>query len=121
MAFSKRNSRAITVDQVRFRYCVSLGADDSDQNFPLNITVQAADGNGAKLRVIGLSTRDVWLDLPSEFPIPSSENWSEVYKVVRPVHVSKYITEAIQSGWRPSDSGPPFELRTSGSLPSDSN
>ena len=114
MAFSKRNSRPITIDGNRYRYCVSLGPQDGDHNFTLNITVQADSGEGSKLRVVGLETREFWVDFPD---VVSDEQWADAYKIVKPRHISVFVKSAITNGWHPNVVGPPFELKSNGILP----
>lgn len=114
MAFSKRNSRPITVDGVGFRYCVSFGPQVCKHVFVLNVTVQHISGDGSKLRVTGLQTRDFWLDFPDVGP---HDQWVDAYKVVLPSHVSVFVKTAMLNGWTPNIAGPPFELKTDGTLP----
>ena len=114
MALSKRNSRPIVVDGQHFRYCVSLGPSDSSSNFPLNVTVQSENGVGAKLCIMGLNTRDFWVDMPNVAP---EEYWKTAYKTVLPKHVALWIIKAIAEGWIPTTTGPPFLIQTEGVLP----
>ena len=118
MALGKRNSRPITVDGESYRYCVSIGASDPAGNFPLNITVQSVNGVGAKLCVLGMTTRDFWLDMPN---VLAEESGQSAYKTVLPRHVSSWIQKAILDGWNPTIGGAPFLLTTDGDVSTTEN
>lgn len=101
MTLPRKNSRAILVDAVRFRYIVSKSDACGEGLFSLNLTVQIASGRGSILKAHGILTRDCWLDFPE---IESSEK----YVIVKPGHVAAVIRRARTSGWDPVEVGTPF-------------
>ncbi len=103
MTLPKKNSRAIVVDAVHFRYIVSRSGTCDEGLFSLNLTVQIASGRGCMLKAHGILTRDSWLDFPE---IESSDK----YVVVKPGHVAAVIRLARTSGWDPGEVGMPFLL-----------
>ncbi len=103
MALPSKKSRPISVNDIAFRYIISLGKN-TPTKFKLNVTIQEATGVGKILKIQGLVTRDFWLDFPYE--IKSSEN----YPKLTPKHISVFIQQAFKQGWEPSQKGPPFIL-----------
>ena len=109
MALPKKKSRPITVGSNKYRYIVSTSRIDNDSNFKLNLTVQIAEGEGAILKVIGLLTRDFWLD----FSDKNDTNDKKDYPVILPNHIAKMINKATKNGWLPLEKGTPFILNLS--------
>ncbi|MDT0559555.1 hypothetical protein RM697_12900 [Ichthyenterobacterium sp. W332] len=102
MALPKKKSRLITVNNEKYRYVISAGKYNENWEFDLNITVQLATGEGCKLKVKGLITRDYWLDFPND--ITSKED----YPVLTPLEISIIITCSLKSGWNPELKGKPY-------------
>ena len=101
---SKKNSRNIVVNSIKFRYAVSNSEIDGDaEHFRMNIIIQS-ESNGRKLIVNGITTRDIWLDF-SEYPKDHS-----LYSLVTPKHIDQFIKLAIEKGWSHSESGKNFHL-----------
>jgi hypothetical protein len=107
MAMSKKKSRAITVNEIPYRYSVqhSLTLRNEDGSLNLNIVVQHESGDGCYLKVIGVYTRDFWLDI-SDHKHESSE-----YLKVTPKHIAKIIEMALEEGWQPTVKAPPFNFK----------
>mgnify|MGYP001804267267 CR=1 FL=1 len=63
MALPKKKSRPITVDERSFRYSISTSSIENESLFRLHLTIQLASEEGRLLKVVGLVTRDAWLDL----------------------------------------------------------
>jgi len=102
MALPKKKSRLINVNNEKYRYVISTGKYNENWEFDLNIIVQLATGEGCKLKVNGLITRDYWLDFPNE--ITSKKD----YPVLTPKNISKIITNSLKSGWNPESKGKPY-------------
>jgi hypothetical protein len=101
-------SNRLTVDKQRYRYIVAESAAVTDNTVPLTITIQNQN-NGARLRVIGLTT----------FRVPKEQSkWYEGRTVGQPVvpqHVAELIRIAISRGWVPALPGPTFVLQIANS------
>ncbi len=106
MALIKKKSRGITVNQNRYRYQISSTKIDHAGNYSLNLTVQVDDGFGSVLKVLGLLTRDYWLDF-SEFGVRLNKDH---YPIITPKYVANVIKLALSQGWKPNNSGSSFEL-----------
>lgn len=104
MAFLNKKSRPINVENEDFRYVLSTGKPDEEWNFNLNLTVQDASGQGQVLKVVGLVTRDFWLD----FPYVKDK---EAYPVLTRKHIAQIIKTGIKTGWIPKERGRPFVLK----------
>lgn len=104
MALSKKNSRQIVVDGDTFRYKVSATSPDEDRSFRLNVTLQREAG-GSRLEVLGLVTRDFWLDISKP-----GVKVSKKYPTITPRHIRTIIGRAINAGWQPQTTGPAFVL-----------
>ena len=102
MALPKKKSRLIDVNNEKYRYVISTGKYNENWEFDLNITVQLATGEGSKLKVKGLVTRDYWLDFPND--VTSKED----YPVLTPKSISKLITNGLTLGWNPELNGRPY-------------
>ena len=102
MALPKKKSRLISANNENYRYIISTGKYNEDWEFDLNITIQHVTGEGCKLKVKGLITRDYWLDFPND--ITSKKD----YPVVTPKHISSIITHSLNSGWNPKQKGKPY-------------
>ncbi|MFK7765661.1 MAG: hypothetical protein AB8B55_00360 [Mariniblastus sp.] len=107
MALSKKKSRPITVDELGYRFQVSISKIDNDNNYQLNITAESDKGDGSVLVANGLLTRDFWADAPN---LPPVESWNSTYPTVTPKHIANLIKKALESGWRADTPGPPFEF-----------
>ncbi len=110
MALPKKKSRLLTVNNDEFRYVISTGKYNENWEFNLNITVQLATGEGAKLKVEGLVTRDFWLDFPND--VTSKED----YPVLTPKDISIIIKNGLKQGWKPSEKGASFIIRLDNSF-----
>ena len=92
----KRKSKTISVDSGTYRYVVSESQSDNT-SVALAVTIQN-EGNGAILRVTGLTT----------FRLPVME--SRLYRgrtladPILPRHVKFLIARGIDNGWRPNES-----------------
>jgi len=107
LALPKNKSRKIVVDDINYRYAVSVKWKiDCNYDYDLNITVQS-ESNCAKLIINGMATRDFWLDVSS-----APDDFS-FYKVVTPKHVERFIKIGLGKGWQPSVKGKPFYLKAS--------
>ena len=94
MALSKKKSRPITVDGEAYRYQISTSKRDTEKVWELNITIEKSGCNKGFLTIKGLWTRDWWLDFSDK---PS---WNEnEYPVIKPKHISWFISEAKNLGW----------------------
>ena len=107
MTLSKKKSRSIEVDDIRFRYAISKSPGVPEGEFLLNLTVQIENGTGCILKVDHIPTRDVWLD----FPVIES---AEKYLVLTPGKVAAFIRRARANGWNPQQGGRAFYLLTAG-------
>ncbi len=96
-------SNRITVDDERYQYVVTESGAADDGIVPLAITVQHHQ-NGARLRVIGLTTRRVPED-ESKFYMGRT-----VEPNVEPCQVALLIRLAMSRGWAPTSPGPLFAL-----------
>ena len=103
MSFPRKKSRAIEVDEVRYRYIISKSGAGNDGHFTLNLTIQIESGDASILKVEGLRSRDYWLDFPH---IESADN----YVSMKPGQVAAIIRCALAQGWCPQKSGAPFSL-----------
>ena len=106
MTLAKKKSRAIEVNGVSYRYQVSTTRMDGNGNFSLNVTVQLEQGVRQVLKVVGLITRNDWLDGPMVAVDADRRN----YPVLMPKHIAKLIKLALSEGWNPELSGPPHDL-----------
>ncbi len=100
----RNNSKRICVDSIDYRYVVS-DSNAADGTVSLTVNVQSEDGNGAVLRVIGLTTSRVPED-ESKFYMGRT-----VSKSILPRHVAKLIALATASGWNPQQAGAPVVLQ----------
>lgn len=92
MAIPQKHSRKITVAGHVYRWC--LGKQDrmtSGLGMGDRIVVEAADCHGSRLVV---HLHPFWCDESS----------------LTPKHVADFIQDAIDSGWRPLEPGPQFEI-----------
>jgi hypothetical protein len=87
----KKGTRQIVVGGVRYRWRISkrvflvgLGMGD-------RVIVEHVDANGAPLIA----------NLPYDFCDEPA---------LTPKHVARWIEEALEEGWKPTESGPPFQL-----------
>ena len=88
MSLAAKGSRPITVDGTAYRWAVS---PDSGYNA---IVVQAANGNGAKLRVYVSYTNIRYASANADGQL-----------AVTPALVTSIIRQARQSGWQPDENG----------------
>lgn len=86
VAIARRGSKRITVADVEYRWAVS-----EDSGYKV-IVVQHASGSGQRL----------------EARTSVSVDYRQI--AVRPGAVAKLIEAAIDEGWEPESSGPPFRL-----------
>lgn len=103
MTLPRRDSRRIEVEQVRYRYAISTSAVGRDGDFALNLTIQVESGDGCILKIMGLSTRDPWLDFPKLEP-------ADNYQKLGPRHVAALIRHALAKGWNAQQAGASFHL-----------
>ena len=96
MALAKNKSRNITVDQIHYRYTVSITWKENGV-FQFNITVQSTQGNGSKLLLKGLVTRDFWLDFSDV--VHHEKLYPSSYPVITPRHIEYFIKKARKEGW----------------------
>lgn len=99
MAIPKNKSRNITVDQIHYRYAISISWKE-DASFDFNITVQSSEHNGSKLLLKGLVTRDFWLDFSDK--VHEEKVDDSFYPTITPRHIEYFIKKAKEEGW---DSG----------------
>ena len=95
MALPKNKSRRIAIDDIDYRYVISISWKD-DGNFEFNITVQNESSNGSKLLLKGLVTRNFWLDFSDK--VGGAIN-SDLYPTITPKHIAYFIRLAIAEGW----------------------
>ncbi|WP_144394614.1 hypothetical protein [Pleionea sediminis] len=95
MALPKNKSRRISVDDIDYRYAISISWKD-DGNFDFNVTVQNESSNGSKLLLKGLVTRDFWLDFSDKV---GEQIDSDLYPTITPRHIAYFIRQAIIDGW----------------------
>jgi len=95
MSLPRKKSRKIHVNGEDFRYIISKSKTDEDSLFMINITVQNEAGNGSKLLVSGITTRDYWLD----FPHVDNDKKTENYPIITSVKIASIITDSIKKGW----------------------
>lgn len=100
----RAKSHRICVADHSYRYLVTE-TDTKNEVVSLAITVQHAEVNGARLRVVGLTTRRV-PEEHSKFYMGRT-----VDTAVKPRHVAKLIALATTKGWMSDVPGPPFTLR----------
>ena len=81
MAFTKKSSRLIIVDGEEYCYRISQSNQHTDSVFILDVAVQSASGSGSILKVVGLLTRDYWLDYPD---LASQDDWNLYYVQIKP-------------------------------------
>ena len=105
MAFPKKKSRKITVDDNQYRYVVSSSKNSDSAWCKLTILVELEGQNGSVLRVVGLRSRDPWLDLSEGVKYDNKD-----YQVIKPNQVREFIKIAMQSGWKAAINGPEFTL-----------
>ncbi|MGJ8531360.1 MAG: hypothetical protein ACSHYC_04200 [Alphaproteobacteria bacterium] len=91
MAFNKKNSRSIEVEDQTFRWVFFENSGWND------LTVQSANGSGQKLTV-----RVAW-DRTEGSPLP--------YTAITPSIVAEAIKFALTNGWNPNANGEPFKCR----------
>jgi hypothetical protein len=99
MAIPKKGTRIIEVNGRRFRWLVRRKPTYSQGNAWTHLTLAAelADTPASVLHV--------------EFGFPRPDNWFRRESAsVTPAVVADVIGEALSSGWRPEEPGPPFEL-----------
>lgn len=111
MSLPKKKSRSLTVNNQQFRYVISCGKYDENWIFGLNVTVQIAHGEGSKLKVTGMVTRDFWLDFPYDIAT------REYYPELTPKDVATLIEMGIEKGWDPVQKGPHFILKVDNTFP----
>ncbi|OZG70331.1 hypothetical protein BTA51_26820 [Hahella sp. CCB-MM4] len=95
MALPKTKSRRIIVDEMVYRYAISV-SKRGDASFDLNITVQNEKDNAGKLFLKGLVTRDFWLDF-SDLVGEGIDRSN--YPTITPMHVQYFIRRALDEGW----------------------
>ena len=93
------------VDSDRYQYIVNEDSTAQGTVVPLTVTVQHCAGNGARLRVVGLSTLRVPED-QSKYYMGRTVELS-----IGPRHVAQLIRIAISRGWTPASSGAAFILQ----------
>ena len=86
MAISKRNSRLIVADGIRYRWAFSAPFDSQQNTHRLTLTIQAENGTGTKLIGTG------------ECPT-NNEYLLESVVVMTPGIVSTIIASAVTDGW----------------------
>jgi len=74
--------------------------------FTLNLTIQVESGIGSILKVVGLTTRDHWLDFPQL-------ETADRYLSLNPRHAARLIRHALIKGWDAQQAGVPFHLDAS--------
>lgn len=99
----RSKSKRITVDGQRYQYVVAECGPVHDRVVPLAVTVQH-DQNGARLRVLGISTLRVPAD-QSKFYMGRTASPN-----IEPRHVAQLIALAMSRGWVPTLPGPIFLL-----------
>ncbi|MYM60034.1 hypothetical protein GTG28_12445 [Vibrio sp. OCN044] len=107
MALPKSKSRKISLENIYYRYSVSVSSKDNGE-FDLNITVQNEAANGSKLTLKGLVTRNFWLDF-SEL-VCDVVDW-DYYPKITPKHIEYFINLAISKGWEHNKKGSNFILQ----------
>lgn len=110
MAMNKKGSRHISVNGIKFRYKYSSSQHDGDWNFEVKITVQHEMGTGAYLQIVGLITRDYWLDFPE-----IHDDDENAYPIVTPKIMMTLIQKALSEGWDPTQKGKPYILQVENS------
>ncbi|MFI5300243.1 MAG: hypothetical protein ACHREM_19315 [Polyangiales bacterium] len=95
MTLPTKHARSITVDGLDLRYVVS----DPDVPYHLDITVQAASGDGQKLRA-----------RVAYESVPAGGGAQTQVSMVTPAYVVRVVRTALTAGWRPGDRGPDFRL-----------
>jgi hypothetical protein len=99
MALTRKGSRNITVSGRRFRWTVRRKPTYSQANAwsPLSFAVEA-DANPGRVLHVSLAR-------------PRPDNWlAEASHPLTPGDVAEFIQRALDSGWDPSEPGPPFEI-----------
>ena len=98
MSLSKKNSRTIKVDGTDFRWTIS------PKNNQVIFVAESIDEKGRKIEVtIDSDINRYWV----EFPNVDGLN----LKVIKPKDVEQIITQALRTGWVPSDKGVPLKFK----------
>ncbi|MFI5297507.1 MAG: hypothetical protein ACHREM_05360 [Polyangiales bacterium] len=95
MTLPTKHARSITIDALELRYIVS----DRDVPYHLDVTVQAASGDGQKLRA-----RVAYVT------VPAGGGAQRQVSMVTPADVAQLVRSALAAGWRPDDRGADFRL-----------
>ncbi|MGF1767089.1 hypothetical protein L4D06_06855 [Enterovibrio makurazakiensis] len=106
MALPKNKSRKIVVDDVEYRFAISISWKDNGE-FDFNITVQSEKSNAGKLILKGLVTRNFWLDFSD---LVGEKIKKDLYPTITPKHIEYFIKLAIDKGWKHSQNGDNFNL-----------
>jgi len=97
MSLSKKNSRTIRVGDADFRWTIS------PKNNQIIFVAESNDTKGRKIEVkIDSDIDKYWL----EFPNVKDLN----LKVIKPKDAENIITQALKTGWAPSDKGAPLKF-----------
>jgi hypothetical protein len=99
VAIPKKGSRLITVDGQSYRWTIRSKPTYVQGAFSgaMTFAVEAAD--------------HPWRVLHIELERPRPDNWLLVEtSPVTPSEVERCVRRALEAGWRPTESGPPFEL-----------
>ena len=102
-------SYPVEVDGTGYRYIVSKSRAIPDGTVPLAVTVQLRNGNGAYLRVLGLTV------IPVPEVISESRRERRRNQAIKPHHVARLIELGLAHGWNPELPGPPAILQVSNS------
>jgi hypothetical protein len=97
MSLSKKNSREINVAGQNFRWTISPKRNQ------IIFVAEASETRGQKIEVsIDSDIHRFWV----EFPNVDDLN----LKVITPKDAGSIISQALDSGWTPSDKGPPLRF-----------
>jgi len=102
MSLPKKGARTIVVDGQRFRWTVRPKPTYAQGNAwsAMTFAAESVENPGRTLHV--------------ELVRPRPDNWMlEASAPITPTEVAGFIRKALDSGWKPSEPGSPFELAES--------
>ena len=102
-------SHPVKVDGINYRYMVSESCVAPDGTVSVAVTVQVRNGNGAYLRVLGLTA------IPVPVVVSESRKERRRNQAIKPHHVARSIRLGLVHGWNPGLPGPPAILQVSNS------
>jgi hypothetical protein len=105
MAINTKSFRNLKLNQKRFKYKITVGKSNAEGEFSLTVLVVPSQNENSLLRVLGLLTRNKWLDLGQKFS-------DEHYLVITKYHIQKMVELANLEGWNTEAITKPFVLNT---------